>query len=217
MNPPPQLSLVEELALLAIREDTGRPRVGWSQLQYGFAGAILAELAVTGRIGLDDKRLHLLSPAPTGHPLVDQVLQRFTEESKPHRPGWWIPKIGKYKLRMEVFGLLVARRLVTDESDKVLGIFPMLRLQETDPALEAQVKRRIQQALDGGPVDDRTGALIGLAAGCELLKKVFPTADKKRVKAILADQWAGQAVKDVLESVSAAVAASIVVTAAAAS
>jgi len=207
-------TLVEELALLALREDTGRPLVGWLHLQYGFAGAILAELAIAGRITLEDERLVLTSTVPLGDLESDRALAMFAEESKPRRPGWWVGKLGKNKLRKDVLDGLVERGLVHDESAKVLGIFPVVRLPEAQPLVELQVRDRIQLALDGGSISDRTAALIGLASGTGLLKKLFPEADKKRVKAILSDQWAGNAVQAVLMSITVGVTTSIVVTSA---
>lgn len=208
------LNVVEELALLALREDTGRPLVGWTQLQYGFAGAILAELALSGRIDLIDDRLHLISAEPVGDVECDRALEMFAAQRKNRRAGWWVQKIGGGKLRREVFDHLLEKGLVSDDSTKLFGIFPMLRLPETQPLLELHLRQRIQTALDRGTADDRTAAIIALAEVTGLRKKLFPDADKKTVKAILSNQWTGKAVKGVLDSITAGIAATVVVTSA---
>ena len=67
---------------------------------------------------------------------------------------------------------------------------------------------------EGGEPSSRTSALIALLSAVDAVPKVFPEADKKairkRAKEIADREWAAKAVRDAVESVQAAIMASIV-------
>ncbi len=60
-----ELTLAEELALLALDDKTGKQLVlPPNALPYGLAGGIILDLSLAGRIDTDLRRLTVTDPAP---------------------------------------------------------------------------------------------------------------------------------------------------------
>lgn len=210
------LTLADELALVSVRQD-GKPRVQHFQLECGLAGAILAELALAHKIDLRDKRLVVLDPTPGGHVGLDAILAQIIEEPKVRKPRWWVNKLRSKDLRLAVYAFLVREGLVTDETSKALGIFTVNSYPEANGQPKAAISQLIETALAGKECQERTAVLIALAGATGSLKKAFPDADRKLVKAIVDGNWAGKAVKEVLDSITAATTAAVIATTAATS
>nr|WP_188190070.1 GPP34 family phosphoprotein [Nonomuraea sp. SYSU D8015] len=83
------LLLAEELLLLAYRPK-GSPLVELESLDYLLSAAVLAELAVRGRLELRDGRLQVIDPAPVGDDELDRPLGRLTAtEPAPEFGDYW--------------------------------------------------------------------------------------------------------------------------------
>jgi hypothetical protein len=69
------MSLAEKLFILAIDDDQGAISASKkSKLRYGLDGAILVELAITGKIVTEEGSIHAADPTPTGDSLCDHWL-----------------------------------------------------------------------------------------------------------------------------------------------
>ena len=84
----PALFLHEEVLLLALRDEEGTIAPG-TMYQYAIGGAVLAELMLQSRIGVDEsgrKTLaKVLDSTPTGAPLLDEFLTKMRDsKSMPH-------------------------------------------------------------------------------------------------------------------------------------
>jgi hypothetical protein len=210
------MSLAEEFLLLAYADD-GTPLTDGMHLDNGLGGALLLELAMASRIDVVDKRVIVLSAAPTGEPLVDQALERIGTAEKSRKPGYWVSKFAK-DTRPRVLEKLVADGVLTMEKDRVLGVFPRTRYpaaQGTVPAVETDARERMRTAVLGdGAVEPRTAALCALVAATDLDRKVFADLDRKRVKARLQEisqgEWAAKAVQATIEEIQAAILIAIV-------
>src|SRR5574341_1235971 len=86
------LTLFEALFLLAIHEDKGIIISSIADsLPVSLGGAILAELALTRKIGLkDNQRLELLDASPTDDDILTEALEKFTTAEKERKIGYWI-------------------------------------------------------------------------------------------------------------------------------
>jgi hypothetical protein len=216
------MSLPEELLLLAYDED-GTPLTDGTHLDNGLGGAMLLELALAGRVDVEDKRVVVLDPRPTGNPLADDALARIAAEPKPRKPGHWVSKLAK-QARPTILAKLVADGVLTVEKDKVLWVFPRTKYPSASgepPAVEAAARERIHAAVLGsGAVEPRTAALCALVAATELDRKVFAGEDRKRVVARLKEigegAWAADAVRKTIEEIQAAVMVAVVASATAA-
>jgi hypothetical protein len=208
MNTP--LILAEELALLGHDGSTGRRITDGTRLTVATAGSLVADLALAERIDLDSKRIAVLNPAPTGDAELDGVLARVTAETRPRKPEWLISKLNKRDLPKRVQARLAARGIVRAEEKRALGMFPVVRYPHLDPRPEQEVRGRMWEAINGAEPSPRTAALIALTSACNLDRKIFPDVDrrmlKRRAKEISEGEWAGAAVRKVIQNINAAAA-----------
>ncbi|MDF5752988.1 GPP34 family phosphoprotein [Spongiactinospora sp. TRM90649] len=209
------VTIAEELLLLAYREADGKPLVSSTELDAGVGGALLAELALSGRLDLGDKKITAADPAPTGDPELDDALALIAARDRPQKPEWWINRLRPHDRRKRLLGRLAERGALTEEKIKILGLFPATRYPERDPGMETEIRDRLWSTLTGADPDERTAVLIAILRACKLDRKVFPEADKKRVKEIAEGDWAGTAVARTIASINAAVAAGVAAAAAA--
>ncbi|GLW09805.1 hypothetical protein Misp01_49340 [Microtetraspora sp. NBRC 13810] len=203
------LNIAEELLLLAHTESDGRRLIDVTRLDLALGGALLAELAVRGRVELAGKQVAVLDRSPLGDEELDAALTMIAERGRAQKPEWWVNKLKSAKLRERLLGRLAAQGVLGEEHVKVLGLFPAVRYPERDGGYEREVRQRVQSALDGSDPDARISVLIAIMHACSLDRKAFPGADKKRVKEISQGEWAGQAVAKIISAVNAAVIAAM--------
>src|SRR4029453_19627126 len=76
-----------ELLLLIAYDDDGT-RIGGSQaVAPGLGGAVLAQLAIAGRITVSGRQVRVVDAAPTGDPLLDGALAGIAAERRPRKPA----------------------------------------------------------------------------------------------------------------------------------
>jgi hypothetical protein len=187
-------TLLEELALLSYDGTTGRPA---GYLDLGLGGAVLYELALAGRIGLDGKKVRVLDPAPTGDPVVDARLAAIAAD-KPrsaHAAVEWTAK----RLLPTVRDGLVAAGVLRHERGKALGIFPVDRYRPQHRSAAAGIRTRLASAVRTGRFDERTAALLALVAAVRMEKAVFADRQtrpsRKEFKAFAEAHWVGAATR----------------------
>ncbi|WP_431897328.1 GOLPH3/VPS74 family protein [Nonomuraea sp. bgisy101] len=199
------VTIAEEILLLAYREEDGRQLIGSTELGAALGGAVLAELAVEGRIELSQKRVVVKEAAGGGDTDLDAALARIAEDGKERKPAWWVAKIGTSKLKNRLLTKLADTGVLTQERGKVLGVFPTTRWPEADGSVEAEVRGRVASALAGADPDARTAVLIAVMHACKLDRKAFPGASKERIKEITEGEWAGEAVAKTIADINAVI------------
>ncbi|BCJ43683.1 hypothetical protein GCM10010168_40080 [Actinoplanes ianthinogenes] len=205
------MNLLGELLLLAY-DDEGRKIHDSTRLDYGLGGALLLELALSGRIDVADKKVVVADASPTGDPFVDEALARIRDDGRSRKPGHWVTKFAK-GTRQRVLDHLVSAEILRVEHGTVLWIFPRTTYPAaygTEPVAETDARQRMRAAvLSDGAVDARTSALCSLVAATELDRKVFADLDRKRVRARLKQigegDWASAAVRKSIQEVQAAI------------
>jgi hypothetical protein len=210
------MNLAEELALLAYGDD-GAPDTDGVHLDNGLGGALLLELALAGRVDVEDRKVVVRDPTPTGDPLVDRALDRIVSVGKPRRPSDWVAKLAR-DARKSTLDRLVTDGVLTRERDRVLLVFPRTRYPAPDgrePAPETDARQRLASAVSGtGPVEPRTAALCALLAATDLDRKIFRDLDRRRVKARLKEisqgDWAAAAVRKTIAEIQGAVVVAVV-------
>ena len=203
------MNLADEFALLAHRDD-GSPETDGTRLDRGLAGALLLELALAERIGVERTRVVVRDPAPTGDRLVDEALTRIAADERGRKPGDWVSALAR-DVRTRTLDGLVEAGVLTREQSKVLFVFDVTRYpaaERVEPAAETEARQRLVAAVSGqGPVEPRTAALCSLLAATGLDRKVFAGLDRKRVQARLKEisegAWAAAAVKKTIEEIEA--------------
>ena len=89
-----KLSLVEELILMLLNEQTGyfHQVPGWD-LNCAVTGAALAELSLLGRIDTDLDSLILVDLTPTHDAALDSILEEIAAEPDSHNAQFWIERL----------------------------------------------------------------------------------------------------------------------------
>ncbi|MFD1810744.1 GOLPH3/VPS74 family protein [Rhodococcus gannanensis] len=213
--------LAEDLLLLLLDDETGKPLVDGSALPRALAGAVLLDLSLDavvepadGSGAVKKGRLVLRDRTAPLDPILAHAVAQL-RGSKPLKPVAAIEKLGK-NLREAVLGRIVERGWVHEAKGKVLGIFPTKTWPAVDASHERVVRDRLRSVLvDGATPDSRTAALISLLSAVDAASALFPDARKKdvrkRAKEIAKGDWSGEAVRHAVEAVNAAVIAAVVV------
>lgn len=181
---------MEEVALLAYRDDNGRdntPYLGWS-----IAGAALLELRLDGRISVDDSlRIDLVDAEPTGDPALDEVLGRLAKSSARHIVSSWVTILAGVDLRASVLEGLVEQDILSHDKDRLLGFIPVNRFLPAQGRVEDEVRARLDRAFAHPPgANVRTAALAGVVGATMMERAAVPqhkTSDVTRVFGELAD------------------------------
>jgi hypothetical protein len=216
-------TLPEEFFLLSIDDDKGKIIASVSDgLPLGLAGALLADLALHGKISVVEKRLAVIDTAPTGEALLDDALTRLAAEKKPRKVQYWVEKLSGKKLVQQVVQRLVEKSVLRIEEKRYLWVIPYHVYPQVDASAKYWIKNHLRDAvLAGGEVTPGIVALLSLLNACRLLDLVFTRDEKKaassKVKALAAGEIYGEAVAEAIEAIEAAAAAVVVVTVAASS
>ncbi|MEV5821590.1 GPP34 family phosphoprotein [Micromonospora haikouensis] len=157
------VALAEELLLLAYDDESGKATMPRISLDLGMAAAVLIELALAGRVAYADGNLVVTDPAPTGEPILDEVLGRMAADT-PHSPSSWVQRL-RHGLRDRILATLVAQGVVRDVEETELGFIHVHRYPTADGTVEEDTRRRLAEALAGGQLpDEATAALATLVA-----------------------------------------------------
>ncbi|MER7754978.1 GPP34 family phosphoprotein [Kitasatospora sp. NPDC097643] len=214
------VTLAEELMLLSLDDESGVAKDG-SSAGWAVAGGLLAELALAGRVALDEGRLSVTDRTPTGDPLLDERLERLAEWVGRKAPGKakaadWLTKDHPTAVRATV-QRLCERGLVVEERHRVLGLFPVRRYPEADGSVERELRARLGAVIRHHVAPDvRTATLIALLHAARLHALAFPDLPRARVELrfaeIAAGDWAGESVGQAIRNMRVAVAAIAAVT-----
>jgi len=231
--------IAEAVLLLALDDDKGKLDSGvWMQIDSTLGGALLVDLALRGKVDITGEAEPGLAPngdpvkagrvvirdaVPTGDPDLDAALQRLVKVDG-KKPAAAVPVAAK-GARTGLTQRLVAAGVLSENRQKVLGIFPRTSWPAAQGGPEADLRARITAVLDQGAAPDPfTGCVIALLKSAQILAVVFPTKDKALRKsrdaraeqlssAKLAGQWAVGATGAAVQATMAAMAATAAITA----
>ncbi|WP_305785035.1 GOLPH3/VPS74 family protein [Symbioplanes lichenis] len=156
------IALAEELLLLAYDDRTGKATGSRIGLDLGMAAAVLVDLALAGRVAYVAGNLVVNDPTPTGDPIADRILEKAAADD-PHTPAQWVQRL-RHRLRQHVLDDLIARGVVQDVDETQMdGYVHVHRYPTCDPAFEAEIRKRLADALTTNEIpDERTAALCTL-------------------------------------------------------
>src|SRR5260370_39281593 len=88
------LSMLEEVVLLAVNEQTGELR---STREFGTAyalvGAVFFDLALARKIDTGEEEIHLIDTTPAGDPMLDSVVARMAQRPDLKTVRDWIENL----------------------------------------------------------------------------------------------------------------------------
>ncbi|MFZ0214998.1 MAG: GPP34 family phosphoprotein, partial [Candidatus Dormiibacterota bacterium] len=209
----PTLPMHEQLLLLVLDEE-GTTRSSYAD--RALAGAMLLDLLRSGVAHADRDQVTVASrPSPAAGVLADAA-RVIADESRARGPRWWVDQLPR---RMQPFLPRVADRLVgsgvlTEQSHRVLGLFPTTRLPARQTAPGAEVRERLRAVLLGErPPEPDDAILAGLIAALDLVGAIVDRSQVKEAKRRareLGDSVVGDAVGQAIKSAEDAVTAAVI-------
>lgn len=205
--------LTEDLVLLLLHPERGRPVVDSTSLDRAIGGALLLDLALRERISADrdnaKARLSVVGAGPTGDPLLDDALARLAGRTL--RAQKAVERLAR-RVRTPVLERLVLRGLVHRDRSRILGIFPFTTWLPAT-AVANDLHARVTAVLrDGAQPDQRTALLISLLHAVKAEHKVVDGPRRQlraRAKEVASGEWAGAAVRKAVEAVQAGAMAAV--------
>lgn len=206
-------TIAEELLLLAMDDEKGTVVFSASDyLNYGLAGAILAELTILERIELNDKKVVVINEEETGVTFLDSVLGEIKQSNKSKKVDDWINRINSKmgQMRKDMIQLLVEKGVLKEEEKKVLWIFNQSTYPTDKEIPEQEIRNRVHASLFGDEKPNvRSAMLLSLIKSCNLVDEVFSKDEKKeatkRMDEIIKNHDYGKAVKASIEEMQTAV------------
>ncbi len=176
------MNLVHELILLLLNEDSGyfHQVPGWN-MNCAVIGAGLAELALLGRIDMDQDQLFVTDPATVDDPHLDAILKEIGDEPQRRNTRYWIEHLsGRSEAIMaaaldnlEEVGILVHHN--GGFWSLAQGAWRTDAYATPDHIPSEFVKDRIAKVLLSGEIPHPTDAiLVALANSCHVLHLIFP-------------------------------------------
>jgi hypothetical protein len=191
------LPLAEELALLSMENPTRLATIQSPMGYFAFAGAVIIDLHLLGRLADVGRGLVVVDATATGDETLDDVLGWIAGDAKPWTAERWVRRLDQ-RLRLEgcmerVLDHLVARGIVRCEKVRMLLLFRMPTYLVADEGPLLDLMERIRQ-VGPGPVDPRMAALVGLARAAFRFNPATPTHRRQhlpRVPAPPPGTWVG--------------------------
>jgi hypothetical protein len=209
--------LADELLLLALDDERGTVysavQIG---LDFGLAGAVVAELAARGRLVGDDA-LSIEDGVKSGNAVLDDAMAAIA--AKPGKDTrYWVGHLPRALggLHKRLLDGLVAQGTLERRDQRILLLFHRDVFPERDGRVEQDVRARLDAVLlHGGPCDQRTRWLIQLAAACRITDAIYPRAQRATVKSRIkqldtADDVASSAVDRAIKAEQAAIMGAII-------
>jgi hypothetical protein len=172
------LTLPEELLLLTIHQEKGT-YIGWAadHLNIGLAGAVLAQLALHGKIQIDaNHRVSVIHDEPVGDELADETLKLIKESEKNRKIGYWINTLaGKgEKYRKHIIESLEAKGVLTQEEDHLVWVVPAPFHTEGSAPMKYWLKHRLRAiVLADFETNPAEAAFLSLVRACNMLDLLF--------------------------------------------
>ncbi len=195
------LTLFEELLLLSIHEDKGIfIRSVEDAFKPGLVGAILAELALTGRISTgNNHRLKLEQDSPTNDPILDAAIATLKESEKDRKFGYWLGNLVSKpeKLRRQITTSLIDKGIITQEDDRLLWVIPSPLSPESKGSGKHWLVRHLRGIiLAQEDYQPRDLALLSLLCACGLLDLVFLRDERKLANQAINERIVYQAMQN---------------------
>jgi len=195
------LTLFEELLLLSIHEAKSTfIRSVTDRVKPGLGGAILAELALMGKIQLSNNhRLQLVDDSETKVDVLDEALGALKDAEKERKFGYWINALSEReeKYRRQIVKSLIQKGVVTQDDDHLFWVIP----SPLQPEIQASAKYLVNKRLRGivlaqGDIQPRDIVLLSLLRASGLLDLVFLRDERKLANRNIYELAINQALKD---------------------
>lgn len=214
------LLLCEQTLLIALDDEKGRDTTQWGS-EAGLAGALLIDLARLQLVDVDaGGHIAATAAGDAEHELLRDALAAIREASRPRDARGWVSRLPRElrPLRTRVAQGLVRRGVLEERRSRLLGIVPLTRFPEADPAPERELRDRLRAVLLDGDAPAPDEALLvglldslGLVGG--LVSRDRRRDARRRAREVAEQGLAGTAVRDAVRATQAAVMTAVTVAA----
>jgi len=190
------LTLYEVLFLLILDEEKGN--LIWftrKSFAYPLVGLILAELALSGKLGVGEKlRLVANEAEPTGDAILDGAMDQIRNAEKMHKPAYWVSQMSEEpkKLRQSIGEQLVAKHILIQDEKR---FFRPDEPTDSPPGGESMVPSKFQLkhelralVLSDGESNLRNIAVLKMMAAGDLLCILFTQDELEAAEQIIHTQ-----------------------------
>lgn len=178
------LTLAEELLLVALDDERGTllPLPPFS-MEVASAAALVMDLALLGRIDTDEQALTVLSTAPTGNVLLDEVLAQLSAVTTTRTTADWMNRLATgTETRDRIIAALVRRGVLQSVEKRLLWVFKTRVYPPTSGLEEREVKSRVMTLLNNDEIPDpRDSLLVGLLRATTLLDALLSRSERHRL------------------------------------
>jgi hypothetical protein len=221
MNNSTQFHTYEEILLLAMRDKEGTLFFG-IDFPQAIAGALLSELFLLKKIKIEHdgkKKFAIISNSkPIGDPLLDECLIKIANSKRRVRIENWVSRFANIThLKRKAAQSLCRRGILKLEEKKVLLIFTKEVYPEIDPRPEKHLLNKMHKAIFGNQknIDPEIIILIALCNSTGILSHLFDKHQlkekKKWIKEITSGNLIGDATKEVVEAMQAAIMVAVII------
>lgn len=206
------LSIYDELFLLAV-DDAKETIASHAHgiLDYGLAGAVLAGLALEGKLTVVEDRLSVVDATPSGNGILDGALETIASSDRPRKATHWVNVLAGKKLPRKVVDELVTKGVLRSEEKRIFWVIPYQAYPQQDASAKFWVKEHLRaMTLGSEKPEPRRLVLLSLLKACHLLSLVFTKDERKaasrKVNDLVKGELFGDSVAKVLEEIEMAAA-----------
>lgn len=215
-----ELNLVEEFLLIALDDDKGVFVVDSTHLHYGFAGAVLLELAVRDKVDIDGDYLHLKSASLEPEVVLNKALGLIVESGKTKKVKDWLDVLAHKagELKEDTLQRLIEKGVLSKKEHKILWIIPNNKYPTSDSNPENKVRERLNNViLNGAKSEPRDVMLLSLIDVSDLTKEAFRDQSdykevKRKIKEVTEDIKISQSINKSIREIQTAIMISIATT-----
>lgn len=218
------LDLLEEYLLIALDDSKGQFVIDSTHLHYGFAGAVLLELALREKVSISGEYVSVNDNTAVTEVALNKALEYIQEKAKSTKVKDVINGLAKQanELKQDVLQRLINKGILKKEEHKILWLIPNNKYPASDMTPENKVRERIKAVmLYGAKSEPRDIMLLSLIDVSDLTKEAFRDKEdykkvKKKIKEVTQDVKISGAINKSIREIQAAIMitimASVVVT-----
>jgi len=214
-----KLSLIDQLTLLALDDESGSFVCDSLAYSYSLAGAILLELSLHNRIEVIHKNKVLVKDKiNTGDSLLDEYLQLMVQSKKEKTVQDWLDTIGQQadKINQQTIDKLIETGILKHKEEKILWVFTVHKYPAKNSEPEDSLKQRLNKIIENNEQPQLNDImLLSLVDTCELHKEIFGKEKaeeyQKKMKAIIKDVHISAIMNQTVKEVHAALQAALLI------
>ena len=218
-----KLNLLEEYLLLALDDEKGKFVIDSTRLHFGFAGAVLLELALRGKIQVEGEQLILNDRNYEPEMSVNKMIDIIREQDKPTlKKSIEILARKSADIKNDTLQRLINKGILKKEEHKVLWIIPYDKYPTSNLTPENKVRKRLDDVInEHTAVDPHDLMLLSLIDATDLTKEAFRDKEdykairnkiKEVTKDIKGSQVINKSIREIQAAIMIAITASIIVT-----